>query len=63
MLGIIKAAGDTGLSKRELSQKTRWLKARERDELLNDLLENNFITLSIVKSVKRNKQVYRSVLC
>ena len=63
VLRIIKSSGEKGLSTRDLSRKARWLKKRERDEILKDLLENNFITLSIVKTAKRNKQVYRSTEC
>ena len=65
VLLIIKSKGKKGISRRELSNNTRFLKARERDDIIKDLLDNNFIYLSLEKKFdsKRSSQVYRSVEC
>tara|TARA_B100000131_G_scaffold113171_1_gene110314 strand:- start:279 stop:2417 length:2139 start_codon:yes stop_codon:yes gene_type:complete len=65
ILNIIKKAGKKGISKRKLSNNTRFLKARERNEILKDLLENNFIYLSLESSKegKRSAEIYRSTEC
>lgn len=40
---IVKAAGARGVTKNQLSRKTQWMKKRERDEILTDLVSNRTI--------------------
>ena len=40
---IVKAAGAIGVTKNQLSRKTQWMKKRERDEILTDLVSNRTI--------------------
>ena len=65
VLNIIKKAGDKGITKRKLSNNTRFLKARERNEIIKDLLDTNYIYLSLEtsKEGKRSAEVYRSTEC
>jgi hypothetical protein len=65
VLNIINSKGKKGITKRALSGITRFLRARERNEILKDLLDNNFIYLAFeTETGKRSRaQIYRSISC
>lgn len=43
VLGLIRRAGASGLSQRDLSRRTQWLTSRRRNEILTDLLHSERI--------------------
>ncbi|MEP3248065.1 MAG: bifunctional DNA primase/polymerase [Sneathiella sp.] len=49
-----------GLDKSDLVQKTRWLKRREREELLADMVEHGELVTAIVEGKTRPKTVYKA---
>lgn len=54
---IIKDAGQGGISQRQLSRRTQWLKEKERMELVNGLVNSDLIYRDNVKTGKRDKTV------
>jgi hypothetical protein len=57
---LVKSAGKKGLSKSQIIKKTQWIKKRERDELLNDLLLCGKIFTSEISTEGRSIQVFHT---
>ena len=55
---LIKASGEEGIAKQRLTKKIRHLKKREREEILEDLIESGEIELVGIKREKTNRTVY-----
>lgn len=55
---IIKATEENGIAKNELTRKVRYLKKREREEILEDLIESGEVELVAVKRSTTNRTVY-----
>lgn len=62
VLNVIKKS-DTGLNKKQLSNRTRFLKKKERNEILEDLLEAGQIEYVQLKVEDKVNYVYRRVQC
>tara|TARA_B100000902_G_scaffold56610_1_gene63422 strand:+ start:396 stop:2498 length:2103 start_codon:yes stop_codon:yes gene_type:complete len=60
VLNVIVKAKDEGLSKRQLTRKTRYLKKKERNEVIEDLLEADKIEYVSLKNEGEISYVYRS---
>ena len=56
--GLLKKANKNGLTKGELSRKIRYLKKREKDEILEDLIEAGEIELVSIKRKDSDKVMY-----
>jgi len=55
---IVTASGEEGIAKQALTKKVRHLKKREREEILEDLIESGEIELVGIKRKKTNRTVY-----
>ena len=55
---IVKSSGEEGIAKQVLTKKVRHLKKREREEILEDLIESGEIELVGIKRKKTNRTVY-----
>ncbi|QDP61649.1 MAG: putative bifunctional DNA primase/polymerase [Prokaryotic dsDNA virus sp.] len=55
---IIKSTEDKGIAKQELTKKVRHLKKREREEIIEDLIESEEIELVAIKREKTNRTIY-----
>lgn len=55
---MIKESGKKGLTKNELTRKTQWLKARDRDELLANLQACRTVVLGDVQTKTKTKTVF-----
>ena len=62
VLSVIKKS-DVGLNKKQLSNRTRFLKKKERNEILEDLLEAGQIEYVQLKIEDKVNYVYRRVQC
>ena len=60
LLNVIGKAKEEGLSKRQLTRKTRYLKKKERNEIIEDLLEADKIEYVSLKNEGEISYVYRS---
>ena len=60
LLNVIVKSKEEGLSKRQLTRKTRYLKKKERNEIIEDLLEADKIEYVSVKQDGEISYVYRS---
>ena len=60
VLNVIVKAKEKGLSKRQLTRKTRYLKKKERNEIIEDLLEADKIEYVSLKNEGEISYVYRS---
>jgi len=58
IFNIIKTADSQGIARNKLTRKVRYLKKREREEILEDLLESGEIELVAVKKEDTNRTVY-----
>lgn len=56
--GLLRKASKNGLTKGELSRKVRYLKKREKDEILEDLIESGEIELVSIKRENSDKVIY-----
>ena len=56
---IIRAAGNDGITKSEITRGSQWLKARDRDEILLTLIESGDITTAMRDTGGRKAMVYR----
>jgi Primase C terminal 2 (PriCT-2)/Bifunctional DNA primase/polymerase, N-terminal/Protein of unknown function (DUF3987) len=56
---IIRAAGNDGITKSEITRVSQWLKARDRDEILLTLIESGDITTAMRDTGGRKAMVYR----
>ena len=56
---IIRAAGAKGITKSEVTRASQWLKARDRDEILETLIESGDITTGMRDTGGRRAMVYR----
>ena len=59
---IIRAAGREGLSKSEITRASQWLKARDRNEILDTLIESGDIKPAMRETRGRRAMVYRVVV-
>jgi hypothetical protein len=59
---IIRVAGGGGLTKSELTRASQWLKARDRDDILNTLIESGDIKLAMRETSGRRAMIYRTVV-
>ena len=55
---IIESAGPAGLSKGELGQKTRWIRRKDREEIIATLLESSEIVAITITTTTKPKHVY-----
>ena len=58
IFSVIKNTEMDGISRTELTRKIRHLKKREREEILEDLIESGEIELVAVKREKSNRTIY-----
>jgi hypothetical protein len=56
---IIRRAGAKGITKSEVTRASQWLKSRDRDEILETLIESGDITTGMRGSSTRQAMVYR----
>ncbi len=56
---VIRAAGTKGITKSELTRGTQWLKSRDRDDIIQTLIESGDVTTSMRGSATRQAMVYR----
>ena len=56
---VIRTAGAKGITKSELTRGTQWLKSRDRDDIIQTLIESGDVTTSMRGSVTRQAMVYR----
>jgi hypothetical protein len=56
---VIRAAGAKGITKSELTRGTQWLKSRDRDDIIQTLIESGDITTGMRGSATRQAMVYR----
>lgn len=59
---IIRAAGREGLTKSEITRASQWLKARDRNEILDTLIESGDIKPAMRETRGRRAMVYRVVV-
>lgn len=57
LLNVIKGAGAKGIDRSQLIKKTQWLKARERNEIINDLLESQQVLQHLDATSTKPRQV------
>lgn len=55
---LIKSAGAKGVSKFQLSRMTQWLRAKERQEILSDMIQNGLIASIEISTHRRPKTVF-----
>ncbi len=58
---IIRAAGFKGITKSEVTRASQWLKSRDRNEILETLIESGDITTGMRETGGRRAMVYRIV--
>jgi hypothetical protein len=58
---IIRAAGSKGITKSEITRASQWLKSRDRNEILETLIESGDITTGMRETGGRRAMVYRIV--
>ena len=56
---IIRAAGSKGITKSEITRASQWLKSRDRNEILETLIESGDITTGMRDTGGRRAMVYR----
>lgn len=56
---VIRTAGTKGITKSELTRGTQWLKSRDRDDIIQTLIESGDVTTSMRGSATRQAMVYR----
>ncbi len=56
---IVRAAGARGITKSEVTRASQWLKSRDRNEILETLIESGDITTGMRGSATRQAMVYR----
>jgi len=56
---IIRNAGAKGITKSEITRASQWLKSRDRNEILETLIESGDITTGMRGSSTRQAMVYR----
>jgi hypothetical protein len=59
VLGIIRNAGDAGLTRNELARRTQFLDQRQRAELIASLIESGQIATAFRASATRPALVFR----
>lgn len=59
---IIRAAGREGLTKSEITRASQWLKARDRNEILDTLIESGDVKPAMRETRGRRAMVYRVVV-
>ena len=55
---VLKTVGNGRITKSALGRKLQWLKARERDEMIKDLIETGQLDLEIETTAGRSRVVY-----
>lgn len=60
MLKLIRDAGPNGIQKNDLTRKSHWLKARERDDVIKTLTESGLVDQLKVKGKGRPKVLFRA---
>lgn len=63
VLGVIRAAGESGLTQTALSRAARWLKRKELEEIVQDLQEQELVIIDCADGIGagRKARVYRAV--
>lgn len=56
---IIRHAGSKGITKSEITRASQWLKSRDRNEILETLIESGDVTTGMRGSPTRQAMVYR----
>ena len=56
---VIRAAGSSGITKSEVTRASQWLKSRDRNEILETLIESGDITTGMRDTGGRRAMVYR----
>jgi hypothetical protein len=56
---LIRAAGANGITKSELTRGSQWLKSRDRDDIIQTLIESGDVTTGMRSSATRQAMVYR----
>ena len=56
---LIRAAGAKGITKSELTRGSQWLKSRDRDDIIQTLIESGDVTTGMRSSATRQAMVYR----
>ncbi|KGL03136.1 DUF3987 domain-containing protein [Thalassobacter sp. 16PALIMAR09] len=56
---VIRAAGSSGITKSEVTRASQWLKSRDRNEILETLIESGEITTGMRDTGGRRAMVYR----
>lgn len=57
---MVKETGKTGITKSVLCRRTQWLKQKERDEILRDLVQSRLVIAEELRSSTKSKVIYRS---
>ena len=61
VFNMIAREGSEGISKTELSSKTRFLNKKQRDEIIIDLSDNERITVTLEQRDGKNRTIFRAV--
>jgi len=56
---VLAMIGGKGITARELSRKTQWIRGRERDEIVRDLIACGLVELETITTARRPKTVLR----
>lgn len=57
---LVKESGSNGLTKDQIVRRTQWIKKRERDELLSDLISGGKIFASEINTNGRTKLIFQT---
>jgi hypothetical protein len=60
VLRLIQGAGDAGLSRNEITRRTQFLERRQREDILQALVEAGQVELSIETTAGRKAAIYRT---
>jgi hypothetical protein len=59
VLRLIQSAGDAGMTRNEITRRTQFLERKQRDDILNTLVEGGHVLLEIQSTQRRPAAVYR----
>ena len=60
VLRLIQGAGDAGLSRNEITRRTQFLERRQREDILQALVEAGQVELGIETTAGRQAAIYRT---
>jgi hypothetical protein len=61
VLGIIRAAGEAGLTKNDLVRRTQFLDKRQRDDVIETLVESGQIGTAMRETATRPAMIFKVV--